>query len=156
MFSLVILAGALALQGSLSAQDSAGSAASTAPATRAITAQERGDIFMARKMYREAIDSYKQMPVSAVLLNKIGIAYHQLTDLISAERYYQRASKMDPAFSEPINNLGTVYYAHQSYRRAINQYKKVLRLKPNSAATLANLCDRSTLRFNPRHRFFES
>jgi len=110
-----------------------------APARPALSPQERGDIFMARKMYREAIDVYKEAPESAVILNKIGIAYHQLTDLATAQKYYAAAVKKDPTYTEAMNNLGTIYYSKQSYRRAIAQYKKVLRLKPDSPSTLANL-----------------
>ena len=105
----------------------------------ALSPQERGDIQMARKMYREAIETYKQAPETAVMLNKIGIAYHQLADLTNAQKYYALAVKRDPNYTEAINNLGTIYYSRQSYRRAIAQYKKVLRIKPNSASTLANL-----------------
>ncbi len=104
-----------------------------------LTPEQRGDIFMARKMYREAIDTYRESPESAILINKIGIAYHQLTDLNSAARYYQRAIKLDPKFTQAINNLGTIYYSRQLYRRAIGQYKKVLRVMPDSPSTLANL-----------------
>ena len=104
-----------------------------------LSPQERGDIQMARKMYREAIETYQEAPQSAVILNKIGIAYHQLADLTDAQKYYMSAIKRDPSYAEAINNLGTVYYSRQSYRRAIAQYKKVLRLKPDAASTLANL-----------------
>ena len=85
----------------------------------------RGDILMAKKMYREAIEMYKTGPSdSAVLANKIGIAYHQLLDLDSARKWYDRAVKLKPDYAEAINNLGTVYYARKSYRRSITQYKK--------------------------------
>jgi tetratricopeptide (TPR) repeat protein len=104
-----------------------------------LTPEQRGDIFMARKMYREAIETYREAPETAMIMNKIGIAYHQLTDLNTAARCYQRAIKLDPKFSQAINNLGTIYYSRQSYRRAISQYKKVLRITPDSASTLANL-----------------
>jgi len=104
-----------------------------------LTPEQRADIFMARKMYREAIETYREAPETAFLVNKIGIAYHQLTDLNMAARCYQRAIKLDPKFSQAINNLGTIYYSRQSYRRAISQYKKVLRITPDSASTLANL-----------------
>jgi len=110
------------------------------PPNPALTPELRGDIMMARKMYREAIDFYKpEAEKNAVLANKTGIAYHQLQDLNNAEKYYRRAIKLKPNYHEAINNLGTVYYAKKSYRRAINQYKNALRVSPNSASVLSNL-----------------
>jgi len=106
----------------------------------ALTPELRGDIMMARKMYREAIDFYKpEAEKSAILANKTGIAYHQLQDLDNAEKYYRRAIKLNPKYPEAVNNLGTVYYAKRSYRRAVNQYRNALRLSPNSASVLSNL-----------------
>jgi tetratricopeptide (TPR) repeat protein len=100
----------------------------------------RGDIFMARKMYREAAEVYQTGPAdSAVLANKIGIAYHQMLDMERAKKSYERALKLKPNYAEAINNLGTIYYAAQSYRRAITQYKKALRITPDSASILSNL-----------------
>jgi len=100
----------------------------------------RGDIFMAKKMFREAVDAYTEGSQNdAVLLNKTGIAYHQMMDLRTARRYYERASKVNPEYAEAINNLGTVYYAGKSYRKAISQYKKALRYSPNSASIYSNL-----------------
>ena len=105
-----------------------------------LTPELRGDIMMARKMYREALDFYKPgAEKSAILANKTGIAYHQLQDLKNAEKYYRLAVKLNPKYPEAINNLGTVYYATKSYRRAVNQYRSALRLSPNSASVLSNL-----------------
>jgi tetratricopeptide (TPR) repeat protein len=104
-----------------------------------LTLAERGDIYMARKMYRDAIETYMQAPPSAPMLNKIGIAYHQLAEIDLAGKYYQRAIKADPAFVDAINNLGTIYYSKKSYRRAIGEFRKVLRVKPDAASTWANL-----------------
>jgi tetratricopeptide (TPR) repeat protein len=105
-----------------------------------ITPEMRGDIYMARKMYREAVDMYKQgADKSALLANKTGIAYHQLLDLSDAKKYYEKAIKLDPKYSEAINNLGAVYYAAKSYRRAVEQYKRALRYTPDSASILSNL-----------------
>lgn len=102
--------------------------------------ETRGDIMMARKMYREAVETYREGPKdSAVLANKIGIAYHQLLDLESAKKQYERAIKLNPSYSEAINNLGTVYYARKSYRRAVSEYKRALRITPDSASFLSNL-----------------
>jgi tetratricopeptide (TPR) repeat protein len=105
-----------------------------------VSEETRGDIFMARKMYREAIEVYKEGPSdSAVLLNKTGIAYHQMLDLNDAKKYYQRAVKLDPRYAEAINNLGTIEYSRKNYRRAVSLYKKALRLSPNAASIYSNL-----------------
>lgn len=107
---------------------------------RKVTVEMRGDILMAKKMYRDAIDMYKTGPSdSAVLANKIGIAYHQLLDLNSARKWYDRAVKLKPNYAEAINNLGTIYYARKSYRRSISLYKKALLITPDSASILSNL-----------------
>jgi tetratricopeptide (TPR) repeat protein len=111
--------------------------------------ERRGDILMARKMYREAIEGYKQAPQdSPVVLNKIGISYHQMTQLDLARKYYQRSIKLNPQYSEAINNLGTVHYAQKNYRRAIGFYKRALRLTPKSASILSNL---GTAHFARKH-----
>lgn len=111
-----------------------------ADVSKSLTPEMRGDIFVARKQYRDAIDSYLEGPKnSAVLANKIGIAYHQLLELDTARKWYERAIKLDPKYPEAINNLGTIFYAHKSYRRAITQYRRALRLTPDAASILSNL-----------------
>jgi len=105
-----------------------------------LSAEMRGDIFMARKMYREAIDAFGEGNAKdPVLRNKTGIAYHQLLQLDSARRYYDQAVKLKPDYAEAINNLGTVYYAKKSYRRAIGYYRRALRVSPDSASIYSNL-----------------
>jgi tetratricopeptide (TPR) repeat protein len=105
-----------------------------------LTIEMRGDIFMARKMYREAIDAYRKGdPNSAVLNNKIGIAFHQMLQLDHAKKSYEKAIKLNPSYAEAINNLGTVYYAEKSYRRAVGYYKRALRFEPKSASIMVNL-----------------
>ena len=110
------------------------------PTVRNISPELRGDIFMARKMYREAVDAYRQGPPdSPILANKIGIAFHQMMALNYAKKNYERAIKLDPKYSEAINNLGTIYYAGKSYRHAIVFYKRALRCASPSASVYANL-----------------
>jgi tetratricopeptide (TPR) repeat protein len=104
-----------------------------------ITNELRGDIYMARKMYREAIDKYRECPDSAVVANKIGIAFHQLLLLDLAKKNYEHAVKLDPKYPEAINNLGTIYYAEKSYHRAITCYKRALRFSTTSASIYSNL-----------------
>jgi tetratricopeptide (TPR) repeat protein len=104
-----------------------------------LTVEQRGDIAMARKNYRDAIDYYRQAPSSAVILNKIGIAFHQQNELGQAKKHYNQAVKASPTYSEAVNNLGTVYYAEKNYRRAVKQYQKALKLSPKSASVYSNL-----------------
>jgi tetratricopeptide (TPR) repeat protein len=142
--SLLVVSASLAFQAPTTVETSDGfrtpSLNQVPPASPALTPELRGDIMMARKRYREAIDLYKPgAEKSSVLANKTGIAYHQLQDLNNAEKYYKRAIKLNPKYAEAVNNLGTVYYAKKSYRRAVNQYRKALRLAPYSASILSNL-----------------
>src|SRR5689334_8105128 len=59
---------------------------------KTLTPEVRGDIFMARKMYREAAEMYQTGPKdSAIVANKTGIAYHQLLELDMAKKWYERA-----------------------------------------------------------------
>ena len=117
-----------------------GQAPPVAPTTRILTPETRGDIFMAEKRYREAAEMYRENSKgSAIMLNKTGIAYHQMVQLDLAEKYYRLALRVDPQYAEAVNNLGTVYYAKKSYRRAVNQYKKSLRLNSQSASVWSNL-----------------
>jgi tetratricopeptide (TPR) repeat protein len=131
-------------------------AAQTTPQT-GLTTEERGDLYMARKMYREAIDTYndglKSIPggrraspevdgkpnPAAVLWDKIGIAYHQLGDMNGARKAYERAIKVDKKYADAINNVGTVFYAEKKYRSAISRYTRALQYAPDSASIWSNL-----------------
>jgi tetratricopeptide (TPR) repeat protein len=108
-----------------------------------LTPETRGDIFMARKMYREAVDTFREgSPKDPVLKNKIGIAYHQMMQLDNARKSYEQALKLKPTYVEAMNNLGTIYYTKKSYRRAIGWYNKALKAAPQeskSASIYMNL-----------------
>ena len=109
----------------------------------ALTPETRGDIYMARKMYREAIDSFHEgSPKDPILANKTGIAYHQMMLLDNARQNYERAIKLKPTYVEALNNLGTIYYTKKSYRRAIGWYNRALKVAPEdskSASIYMNL-----------------
>lgn len=110
------------------------------PAVTPLSDEARGDIFMARKMYREAAEIYLSVrPQTWIHLNKIGIAYHQMGELNMAKRYYERSIKQKKDYAEALNNLGAVWYAKKSYRRAVSNYKKALAIQPNSASMHSNL-----------------
>jgi tetratricopeptide (TPR) repeat protein len=101
----------------------------------------RADILMARKMYGDAIQYYDQLlqqsPKDAELMNKIGVAYQQQGNMLSAAHYYKRAMKANKTYVSAINNLGTVEYERKRYGRAIHLYKSALAQKPtDDIATL--------------------
>jgi tetratricopeptide (TPR) repeat protein len=128
-----VLIGGAAAASALALQD-------PAPPAKVLSFEDRGDIFGVRKMYREAIEAYKQVtPPTAVVLNKIGIACQQQNDLDSARKYYERAVKLQPNYAEAINNIGTVEYAAKNYRRATKFYKRALVIQPRSASVYSNL-----------------
>jgi tetratricopeptide (TPR) repeat protein len=113
------------------------------PERRPLSPEERGDIFLARKMYREAIDAFHEgSNKDPVLHNKEGIAYHQLLQLDQALKEYQQAVKLKSDYEEAINNIGTIYYAKKNYRRATTWFARALALAPDdskSAAVYVNL-----------------
>jgi tetratricopeptide (TPR) repeat protein len=130
---------AIALAAGLMSASAFAQLAAQAPKTP-LSTETRGDIFMARKMYREAIDVFREdKSKDPVIFNKIGIAYHQMQQLDSARKYYEQAIRVKPDYAEAINNLGTVYYARKSFGRAIRYYQKALKYAPNSASIYSNL-----------------
>ncbi len=113
------------------------------PSSTEITHEKRGDIFVARKMYREAVDSYqqaiKESPRDPRLYNKLGISYHRQEMFGQARRSYEEASRLDSKYSEAVNNLGTIYFAERRYKKAQRTYEKALKITPNSASVYSNL-----------------
>ena len=106
----------------------------------ALSDEVRGDIMMARKMYLDAIDFYKNgVNTNPVLANKTGIAYHQMGDLNNAKKFYEKAIKIDKTYPEAYNNLGTIHYVRKSYGNAIKQYEKALALSPDAPSVLTNM-----------------
>ena len=106
--ALTILIAPQALPGQ--APDGSSQAQPTAQRTRSPREDDelRADIMMARKQYPEAAVIYqkllRQEPRNALLLNKLGIAYHQQGMLDQAKRYYERAVKADRTFANAVNN----------------------------------------------------
>ena len=105
--------------------------------------EKAADLHMARKEYAEAAKTYKRLlerdPRNAVYLNKLGIAYHQQTQLRSAMHYYERAAKADPHYADAVNNIGTIHYQRKKYGKAIKAYRKALEIHPDMASVLSNL-----------------
>ncbi|HEV2615638.1 MAG TPA: tetratricopeptide repeat protein [Candidatus Acidoferrales bacterium] len=106
-------------------------------------AELRADIFMARKMYPEAIATYegivKKESKNAVVLNKLGVAFEIWGNNRLAERYFKKAIQADKTYASAFNNVGTVEYAKHHYGDAIKWYEKTLKLRGDMPAVYSNL-----------------
>lgn len=105
--------------------------------------EQRGDVYMVRKYFAEAVEAYRKLtqlePRNAVFRNKLGIAYHQLQDLDSAKREYRRAIELNAKYAQAINNLAAVEYAQRRFRNAILIYIRALEMTPGDAVIYSNL-----------------
>jgi tetratricopeptide (TPR) repeat protein len=103
----------------------------------------RADIFMARKQYSEAAETYQKLltqePRNAALLNKVGIAYHYLQRLDVAKRFYQRSIRADRNYANAYNNLGMLEYDRRRFKQAAQDCRKAVEISPNVASFFRNL-----------------
>jgi tetratricopeptide (TPR) repeat protein len=109
----------------------------------ALTTEQLADLYMVRKDYRDAAETYKRLtdenPRNAVYLNKLGIALHQQEALKLALKYYERATKVDPTYADAQNNIGTVWYQRKKYGKAIKSYQKAINIRKDMAVLYSNL-----------------
>ena len=99
----------------------------------------RGDIYAARKMYREAIDMYRQAPQTAEIFNKVGIAFQAMLLSDQAKKSYEQALKLNHSYAQAMNNLGTIYYEQRHFNKAVACYKRALKYSGPLASEYANL-----------------
>jgi tetratricopeptide (TPR) repeat protein len=142
--SLILLAAnsLLSGQGSSHQEKVNRQAASPVPASsqHILPPETRGDLLMAQGQYVAAIKVYRQVPGnSAIVSNKIGMAWQHLFAVDEAKLNYERALRLKPNYPEAINNLGTIYYAKKNYKKAIKLYRRSLKLMPRSATVYNNL-----------------
>jgi tetratricopeptide (TPR) repeat protein len=109
----------------------------------ALTTEQLADIYMARKDYREAAETYKRLtdenPRNPVYLNKLGIALHQQTALSLALKCYERATKVDPTYADAQNNIGTIWYQRKKYGKAVKSYQKAIGIRQDMPVLYSNL-----------------
>jgi tetratricopeptide (TPR) repeat protein len=127
---------------SLAPKPSAATAPGPSPAS--LSLEMRGDIYMARKSYEDAVDYYsralRQTGLSnASIWNKMGIAYQEEADMDAARKAYKRAIRCQRNFAPAWNNVGTTYYLGGKDKKAIKYYKRAITLEPSSASFHLNL-----------------
>ena len=129
-----------ALAETLNPASSATDVAAPSETTSTLTPESEGDLLMVRRSYAAAIDAYQRdTQQSAVVTNKIGIAYHHMFALDQARKYYRLALAMKPNYADALNNLAAVYHGQHDYKQAERTYKQALKYAPNAAITYCNL-----------------
>jgi tetratricopeptide (TPR) repeat protein len=118
-------------------------AAASPDVVNELTPEQMGDLYMARKQYIEAAQTFKSLsdknPTNAVLLNKLGIALHQQEALSLAMKYYERALKVNPRYADAQNNIGTIWYQRKKFGKAIRAYEKAIKINDDMAVLYSNL-----------------
>ena len=112
--------------------------------------EQWGDLYMVRKEYDKAIESYAHVIKDqesaheskakiAILWDKMGICYQQKMDYDHAREAYRKSIRLDQAFAQPWNNLGTTYYLDGKPKKSIKFYRHAIKLNPESASYHLNL-----------------
>ena len=100
----------------------------------------KADILMARGQFVEAINAYETLPSnSAMVWNKIGMAYHHLFALDEATKAYAKSLELNPRYAPAANNLAAVYYAQHDIAKAEHYYKKALKYAAEDPVIYCNL-----------------
>ncbi len=111
---------------------------------RALTVEERADIFMARKRYSDAADYYyralKQSSFKdPAVWNKLGIAFQVQSEFQRARKAYTGATRLDKNFADAWNNIGTVLFMEKKYGKSVKYYQRAIELKSDVASFHMNL-----------------
>jgi Flp pilus assembly protein TadD len=103
----------------------------------------RADVFVARKLFDDAIIEYKKSIAidryNASVVNRLGVAYHNIRKLRDAEQQYREALRLRPNLLDAMNNLAVVDYLREDFESALSRYKRALKLQPKSATLLRNM-----------------
>lgn len=116
----------------------------SASATPAPVSQEDlAKLYLIRKEYPAAEVLFRrltqQQPKNALYWNELGITLHNQAQLDPAMKCYEKASKLDSHYADPVNNIGTVWYERKKYSKAIRAYKRAIAIKDDFASFYMNL-----------------
>src|SRR5271166_6149301 len=98
-------------------------APSTSATAAPLSQEDLAKLYLIRKEYPAAEVLFRkltqQQPKNAVYWNELGITLHNQTMLDPAMKCYEKASKLDSHYADPVNNIGTVWYERKKYSKAI-------------------------------------
>ncbi len=100
-----------------------------------------------RKTFNRVQDAFKVNPQDGYFYNILAATYALEYDVGSktakqkAIDAYHNALKYNIIFAEPLNNLGALYSKDNEYDKAIAEYKKVAKMRPNDGQCLVTIGD---------------
>lgn len=83
---------------------------------------EKGELDRAEPLLREILDRTDRF---ADVYNMLGVALHQKGDFIAAERHFERAVELNPAYTEALLNLAVTYNDVGKYEAARKVYARL-------------------------------
>lgn len=94
-----------------------------------------------QRRYRESHQAYRKAVVHAPdrpqVLNDAGVVLHYHLDRTAeAMELYLRAVDLDPETVDALENLGVIHYDRAEYDRALEWFRKVVRIQPGRAKSL--------------------
>jgi tetratricopeptide (TPR) repeat protein len=106
------------------------------------TYRNRGDAFLSKKKYGEAVRAYSfaiQLdPTDTACFHNRGAAYYGKAEYGKAIEDYSEAIRLNPKDEAGFNNRGMAYYEKNEYDKAIESYSAALRLNPNKYEVFSN------------------
>jgi Flp pilus assembly protein TadD len=113
------------------------------PPTQAEAHYNRGNAFVARGQFVEAMACYQQalrlQPNFAAAQGNLGVTYAELGRLDEAVACYNQALQLQPNNVEASYNLGNALREKRQFAHAVPHYEHVLRLRPGFAEAHCNL-----------------
>ncbi|HUK41051.1 MAG TPA: tetratricopeptide repeat protein [Candidatus Acidoferrales bacterium] len=104
---------------------------------RAITFNNRGNVYSSKKNYAQAIQDYDQAirirPNYPEAFNNRGYAYYHQQDYDRAINNYDQAVKLNPKYAKAFNNRAEAYVEKRQYERALGDYEAAAAIGPQFA-----------------------
>jgi tetratricopeptide (TPR) repeat protein len=105
---------------------------------QALAYEKQGDLGMAEKEYRAALESN---PYSAMTLNNLGFVQYRQGQLEEALNSYTLAIQSDPQCAQAYNNIGLVHENQNEIEKALTYYKKAININPELYQAHINIGD---------------
>jgi predicted TPR repeat methyltransferase len=103
---------------------------------RAIEAHRSGDLDLAERLYRRALE---RRPDDANALHFLGLLTHQRGDTAAAIELLGRATTRSPGYVDAVNNLGNLLRIEGRFAEAESAYRRAISLRPADADAHSNL-----------------